>query len=73
MTFQDPKYPVPKTVSSEAQVFLANTTDMSGIGGAKPQTEEEWQERVDSAIFKLLDSYSSQNVTRLDIKICCYF
>lgn len=49
MALQDPKYPVPTTVSPEAQAFLANPIDMSGLGGANPQTDEEWQAVIDGA------------------------
>jgi len=52
MALQDPKYSVPTTVSPEAQAFLANPIDMSGIGGPSPQTDEEW--------YALIDGVNSQ-------------
>lgn len=58
MSFQDPKYPVPTTVSPEAQAFLANPIDMSALGGARPETTEEWEAMiagVDSQYLPILE------------------
>lgn len=43
MTQQKPKFPVPTTVSKEAQNLLASSIDISGLLPGSPQNDAEWE------------------------------